>query len=470
MIEDLILWLKTPIGEEIFLMFLLPLISSILILWGVSKLFKFKKDNFLTALWVGYLYVVISFLIRLINILFKLSDSQKPTVNIIAMIISNVILIFLIVKVYKANWWKTILTWFGIYYGRFMLTGIVMIIMMFSIPAFSESDSAPTAKVGMTDFNINEVGEEIGNNHFRVYRKDVVRPISTKYINLVSSVAFDTRTEGVTINFECNTQGGEHFDLKKYRGSSSFSCTEVCSKEKTTFNMKGLFNESIEYVTKSEIAELSPGKFSGTKVLYVERRKPIGVHVGLTLSGEENITLSCDVSIISERPLKTFKKSFTIDYIAKDIECKDYTESGNYAPGEVIIEFTQDVTKEQAESLLSSYNLPSDQIEFPEMFDFRVDFEGNEEGFVDFLEQHEFIKTGNPNIFEVRSFEYIKCEEAKRIFRSYPDISIDYIHCFERVEGIVKVLEGEEDKWICELKKNDIVINANLNKVGSIAN
>lgn len=363
--------------------------------------------------------------------------------------------------------------------------GVVMIMMMFFIPTFSESDSAPTAKVGMTDFSINEVGNKIGTNQFRVYRSDVITPI-----NLDSSIAFNSKVENVRMDMQCFTQEGEFVDLIEdkggryefssipqttldieitWKGYAHLDCDRVCSKEKTTFILKNLFNEKREYRIISKIAEMNTGESSGTKVLYVERRKPIGINIGFGLRGEDSTTINCNIYITTENPSQNIKKSFTIEYIAKDIECKDYTELGNYIHGEIIVEFTQDVTKEQVESLLSSYNLPSDQIEFPEMFDFRVDFEGDEEGFVDFLEQHEFIKTSNPNIFEVRSFEYIKCEEAKKIFRSYPDIFIDYIHCFERVEGIVKVPEGEEDKWICELKKNDIVINANLNKLGSIA-
>ena len=104
------------------------------------------------------------------------------------------------------------------------------------------------------------------------------------------------------------------------------------------------------------------------------------------------------------------------------------------------------------------------------MFDFRVDFEGDEKGFLDFLEDYEFIKLGSPKVFIARSFEEIICEDAKKVFYSYPDISISNIICLKSIKGIVKVPKGDEDKWICELKNNNIVIDANLNKISSITN
>jgi len=252
MIEDLFLWLKTPLGEEIFLSFLLPFIASVLILWGISHLFNLKKKNFLTALWVGYLYVILNFLIRLINILFNLSVAQKPPINMIAGIISNILLIILLVVVYKASWWKTILSWLIVYFGKFMLIGIVMIAMMLFIPAFSESDSGPVAKVGIADFTINEIGSEIGTNQFIAYRSNVVTPISIRAINLDSSVAFDSKTSGITMDLECNSEKGRFIDAMEDKtdeyefhsipqddlnltivgGFAHFDCDEICPKER----------------------------------------------------------------------------------------------------------------------------------------------------------------------------------------------------------------------------------------------
>ncbi len=332
MIEDLLLWMKTPFGEEIYLSLLLPLISSVLTLWGLSKIFKFKKNSFLVALLVGSSYVIAEFLIRLNSLLFNLTDIQKPFINKIGMIVSIIVLIILLTKIYKANWWKTIICWLSVFCGKLMFIGVVMIMMMFFIPTFSEYDSAPIAKVGMTDFSINEVG----NNYFKVYRSELVTPTGILAINLDSSIAFNSRVEGVSMDLECNSQEGkfiksiedkieryeftsipqDNLDVEIVAGYAHFDCDVICPKDRTTFNLRGLFDENVEYSTKSELAEMNTGEFSGTEILYVERRKPIGINIDFALSGEDNATLNCEVIITSKIPKQIIKKSFTIEYIA----------------------------------------------------------------------------------------------------------------------------------------------------------
>ncbi len=351
MLENIIIWLKTPFGEEVSLSLVLSLISSVLILWGASKLFKFKKNNFLTALLVGSLFTLTNFLIRLINLIFNLSDAQKPTANIIGMIVSSIILIILLITVYKANWWKTILSWMAVFYGKFLFMGIVMVIVMFSFPAFMEFDSAPTIKAGISDFyihDLDEVGIETGNNQFTVYQSKIRTPISIRAVHVKTDIAFNSRTEGVTMDISCKTpeeilfssiqnneihefEGGEYYEFGSeeqfksskgdfsfnFWGQAYFSCGEICTKEKTTFNMKGLFDESIEYSTKSKIAEMNTGRKSmGTKMLYIERRKPMHAFIVFVFEGNESKTLDCNLHIITEKPSQTIKKSFTIEYIA----------------------------------------------------------------------------------------------------------------------------------------------------------
>lgn len=331
------MWIKSPLGEEIFISLLLPLITSVLILWGLSKAFKFKKNSFLTALLIGSFYVIINFLIRLNSLLFNLTDIQKPFMNILGGTVSTIVLIILLVNIYKTNWWKTIVCWLFVFYGKFMLIGIVMLMMMLFIPGFSESDSAPIAKPGITDFSIGDKGIEIGNNHFRVFRSEVVHSTDIFAINLDSSIAFSSRVENVSMDLKCTSQDGKivvtslkdntgmyEFELNTKndlgidtfkKGYAFFDCDQVCTKEKTTFNLRNLINKEGQYVTVSEIAEMNTGKLSGTRVLYVEKEKPIGINIDFALKGESSTTLDCEIAITSENPPQTMKKSFIVEYI-----------------------------------------------------------------------------------------------------------------------------------------------------------
>jgi hypothetical protein len=337
MAGNLLIWLKTPFGEEILFSLLLPLISSVLILWGLSKAFKFKRNSFLTALLISSFYVVLNFLIRLNSLILNLADTQKPFVNAIGIIVSTIVLIALIINIYKANWWKTIICWLSVVYGKLLLIGIFTLLMLLYVPVFSESDSAPIVKAGITNFIIGDKGSEIGDNHFRVYRSELVSPTGIFAINLDSSVAFNSSVEGVSMDMECSSQnvkivnslkdGGERYEFASdsnsnldnrifKTGYAFFDCDEVCTKEKTTFNLRNLISKEGEYVTVSKIAEMNTGKLFGTKVLYVERERPIGINVDFALIGEDNATIDCEVTVTSENPSQTMKKSFIIDYIA----------------------------------------------------------------------------------------------------------------------------------------------------------
>lgn len=354
MIEDFILWLKTPLGEEVFIMFLLPLISSVLILWGISKLFKFKRNSFLTALCIGFLYTVIEFFNRLTSILLKLSDQQKPPINITAAIISNILLLILIILIYKESWRKTILSWLFVYFGKFTFVGIIMLIMMFYFPILSEDDPSPTVKAGISDFyinNISEVGNQIGNNQFEIYKSKIETPISIRVVNLLLDIAFNSRTEGITMDLECMTpeeilfssiQNKEIDELEagkqymfgisddkldsyfrernisfSFYGFAHLSCEpNVCNEEKTIFNFKNIFQESKNFTSRETIAKMDNGKFFGTKMLYIERRKPMMANIDFVFGGNKNKTISCNAYIITEKPSNRVKKSFMIKYIA----------------------------------------------------------------------------------------------------------------------------------------------------------
>ena len=339
MIENLLFWIKTPLGEEVFFMFLLPFISSVLILWVASKIFKFKRNSFLIALMIGYPYVITDFLIRLINILFSVSDSQKPPINITAMIISNVLLIILIVLVYKLNWWKTILTWLIVYFGKLFFVSMVVLLIFLTIPSFREFDSAPIMKPGLNDFTLpyaKEVREEIGTNHFIIYKSIIKKPYSTRVINLASSVAFNTRVENVSMDMKCLLGGNIFIESMKDKedmyefssvsqpgldfgviknGYARFGCAEVCSKDKTIFHPENLGKKE-GYIENVDVAKMNTGEFMGARVLFVDERKPINISIDFPIQGEDSATINCDFYIFTEKPSETIKKSFTIEYIA----------------------------------------------------------------------------------------------------------------------------------------------------------
>jgi len=152
-------------------------------------------------------------------------------------------------------------------------------------------------------------------------------------------------------------------------------------------------------------------------------------------------------------------------------ECLNNPQQGPHVPGEVGVEFIQDITKEEVNNFLSQYNLSPEDIDFPNMVDFRIDFAGDEEGFKDYLNQNGFIKrdSRNPRYFLLRYNQDIKCNDAEKIFYLYPDVLIDKVFCFRNIDGVVNVLEGEENKWICELQKSILVRGANLNMIASVS-
>jgi len=156
----------------------------------------------------------------------------------------------------------------------------------------------------------------------------------------------------------------------------------------------------------------------------------------------------------------------------EDNKCLPNLQNGEYVSGEIIISFSQEASKEQVELLLGSYGLSSDKIRFPVAVDYRIDFTGNKEGFMNYLNERGFTRRyhRNQNLFLLRSCNNgkcsdFKCEESNEIFYSYPNISIDKVYCFRHIRGIVDVPEGEEDKWACELEKSEIVTNVGFNGI-----
>lgn len=143
---------------------------------------------------------------------------------------------------------------------------------------------------------------------------------------------------------------------------------------------------------------------------------------------------------------------------------------GRYVHGEIMVDFVQDVTKGEVDALLSSYGLSSYEIRYPISNDYRVDFTGDTKGFLEYLNQNGFTSQEhrNPRLFLFTAEESINCKIAKDIFYSYPDVSVTYTHCFGHVWGVVEVKKGTEKRWICKLRKSDIVKDTRLNGITSI--
>ena len=168
---------------------------------------------------------------------------------------------------YKTNWWKTILAWLGVSYGKLLFTSMVFLLLFFNVPALREFDSAPTMEPGLKDFTLpyaDEVGKVADDNHFIIYKSMITKPYSTRAVNLASSVAFDTRVENVRMDMQCFSEKGlfiesmedegERYEFVSIsnpdldfgiikKGYARFNCAEVCSKDKTIFHPENLGKE-----------------------------------------------------------------------------------------------------------------------------------------------------------------------------------------------------------------------------------
>lgn len=210
------------------------------------------------------------------------------------------------------------------------------------------SDNTPDVDAGMDNFEMIDPRDEqsikffekLSDNHFRVYKSRLRSLNGGVYaINLRSSVAFDERSENIYFNLNCVTEEGlfvssvgnkteikdksqkysfesisqEGFDFKLMGGYAYLQCDETCTKEKVVFKVdveKGV------YSNRTNLAQMNTGELMGTELLYVEANKPTMIALGFVLDGKDSATMRCTVGVTSEKPLKTFEKSFSIEYIA----------------------------------------------------------------------------------------------------------------------------------------------------------
>lgn len=147
--------------------------------------------------------------------------------------------------------------------------------------------------------------------------------------------------------------------------------------------------------------------------------------------------------------------------------CIENPENGKYVQGQIIINFIQDVTKEQISELFDSYNLSLYDISYPR-HDYRVDFSGDKEAFEKYLINNGFKRLIMGPYFLLTSNESITCKKATDIFYSFPNVNIENVICLFHTWGTVDIPKGEEWKWICELQKWKLVRSAHLNLILSV--
>jgi hypothetical protein len=137
-----------------------------------------------------------------------------------------------------------------------------------------------------------------------------------------------------------------------------------------------------------------------------------------------------------------------------------------YVEGEVVVGFVQDVTKEEVNSLLSQHNLLS-KIRYPEKNEYRIYFNGDTDGFLDYLSKRGFVRQYSrvPSTYIFEAPDYVNCKIANEIANGYLGASISDVHCFGHVWGVVYVKKGTERYWMCKLLESEIVKDTNLNGI-----
>lgn len=148
--------------------------------------------------------------------------------------------------------------------------------------------------------------------------------------------------------------------------------------------------------------------------------------------------------------------------------------SQDFAPGEIIITFYDKVTEEEARALVKSHSLIWES-HFPRLFRFWVKvLIGSPEDYIDDLESSNIVlwanHRGNPQgepgakyilvQFNIRATN----ETAHELIESFAGLKVSSSH-YGLKWGVVKVPEGEEQKWMETFEKEDLVRHAQLNRI-----
>jgi len=298
-ILDLAPLLTHPLGEEISLA-LMAFISTFLVLWLLSNIFNFKKQDCKTPFFIAIIVAATSFIIRSISLIFSLTDIQKPIVNKIAMIVEICLLLVLTRKAYNIKWLKSVIILIITYFGRLMIMGIITIVILFFFTTIPQ------------DIEEERLGDKISIGSFETTK------IDNHTFNFKANVSFVTRTENVTMtDLKCMVPhaslfpGIEDHEIEykfesfkysgldlKITGSAYFDCSSACAGGKALMNTDST---------------------RGTKIIFIEGGENIILNFDFTVTSGENKTIDCTPIINSKNPeftTKWYAKLFEINYIA----------------------------------------------------------------------------------------------------------------------------------------------------------
>jgi len=159
-------------------------------------------------------------------------------------------------------------------------------------------------------------------------------------------------------------------------------------------------------------------------------------------------------------------------------------ELGNYVPGDVIVGFHDNVSEEEANALIESYNLVWES-HFPKMFSYWVKVSsGYPEYFIyDFIDDfiHDLEASdivlwakvrGNPEGEPGADYILVQFntsatqETAQELINSFEGLDVSSIVVASK-RGVVKVPDGSELQWIETFASENIVKYAQLNWIGT---
>ncbi|MDP1696135.1 MAG: hypothetical protein Q8L29_04435 [archaeon] len=299
-IFDLTPILTHPLGEEIYLA-LISIISIFLVLWLSSNIFNFKRQDYKTSLFIAIIIATTSFIIRSINLIFSLTDAQKPTFNGIAMIVEIFLLLILIKKVYNIKWFKSIIILIITYFGKFMIMGIIAIVVILfftTIPQDIEKERmGDPIKIG--DFETTKINDHAFNFKSSISfltRTENITMISLKCIASYYSLFPDENIENFATEYKFKSFKYSDLDLK-ITGSAYFNCGFTCANDKALMNTNST---------------------RGTKIIFIEGGENITLNFDFIINSSENETIKCTPIINSKNPEFTtiwYDKLFEINYI-----------------------------------------------------------------------------------------------------------------------------------------------------------
>jgi len=158
---DLTPIMNNPLGSEILLA-LIMFVSIFLTLLLLFKIFNLKK-SYKNVFLIAIIIALSSFIVRSMSLIFLLTDTQKPIINRIAMIIEIILLIVLTKKIYNIKWFKSFIISIITYLGKFLVIGILMFIIIFSFTTIPQDIYSQNENFGTfekvqskTDFEIVE--------------------------------------------------------------------------------------------------------------------------------------------------------------------------------------------------------------------------------------------------------------------------------------------------------------------------